>query len=1426
MKIVKRIFAGVLVLCMMVSLLAGPGSMWKVRAETFGDFEYEQLPDGTVMITKYTGSDAHVTVPKTLDGKAVTQIDDQAFQYRDTLEELVLLDGVARIGANAFSDCTNLLKVTLPDSITGIGEFAFHRCKVLTEVRIPDGVTSIMNGTFAGCFALKEAVIAGSLEKIGDNAFESCTSLTQFHIPDGVTAIGDSAFINCESLMRIVVPDGVTSIGEGAFYKCKSLEEFSIPDGVHDIKPLTFGNCEKLARVSLTESVTTIENSAFTLCKSLKDVYYSGTEEKWNEITIDKVSNQYLANATIHFSDGPTLNGPEGFEYKILQDDTIEITKCTSSDEVIIIPETIEGRPVVTLGFGAFLNNRDWREIHIPASVTKVDDTNFMDCKLEGIYVDESNANYLSENGVLFHKDQTKLIKYPQGREGDYQIPCGTEIIANYAFEEAGGLTGVTIPSGVTTLGHHAFNKCSQLTEIRLPTSVVSIGRSAFEHCDRLAEMEIPSGIKSIPSNCFMNAISLTKVTIPSSVTAIENAAFYQCDSFTDVYYDGVLDQWENIQIGTGGIAGIDSSINTNAPLVNAVIHFSDGTTLNGSKEEFSYRELDNGTVEITKYNGSNPIVAVPEQLGQKKVSGIGNKAFYQKEEVTEVSIPDGVTRILPSAFQECKNLTKISIPESVTTIAEDAFQNCTNLQDIYYSGTKTQWDKVDISKKGNEALLSAEVHWKEEPPQDGKEEIILPVTVDAKQELERLKSGDSFFLEPDFMHYLSAEQIDVLESYLYTWLAEVNYTYQYSGADGVKERIRKKSGIDPQGDFRSGKEQAITHVVAETKYGTRTFEITLDLGVPDSSGNLYPTYGTMRYEVLEKGSLPTDLPLSGQIGRSTYTDLGPLADSVKKTSEDSLHHTFQWQSLNEEMTAGILVDKTVTEIIGNKKGSFSDAAFTIYVESLLTYSKKVTIACPVDVFVYSMDGKGAGSIVDHQPNEENPNVRLDVNGDTKTVYLAGNDYYLNLRGTDTGTMKYEVEEIANEEVRRNVQFLELQLKKDMQYEGYVFRPLNIDRDLYALRTVDGSSKEVIYADTDSYQATFKRVEQMSLSQQSSSLNEKSSVQLHASLLPLDASNPNLNWTTDQESVISVDSNGLVTAVGAGRATVTVSTKDGSFLKQFCVFDVADPNSPGDDFNQQPCDGSSGSGTDDGPGNFGGGSGNMPGDSDGGSGNAPGGSGSGTGNTPGNSGSGSSNGSSGNFGGSSGGAGGSSSFSGQTAQPVVVKLHYVIQFDTNGGTNLSRRTMTLLDGDSPGIMPKVQRKDYLFRGWYTQKEGGKQVAGDKPLEEAATLYARWVRASAPVKTASLKLVSKKKGQAQVSFQKVTGAAGYQAEYAADKTFASAKKKNIGANTKTKTLTGLKAGKKYYVRVRAYVLDSMGNKIYGIYSTVKSIRIHS
>lgn len=636
---------------------------------------------------------------------------------------------------------------------------------------------------------------------------------------------------------------------------------------------------------------------------------------------------------------------------------------------------------------------------------------------------------------------------------------------------------------------------------------------------------------------------------------------------------------------------------------------------------------------------------------------------------------------------------------------------------------------------------------------------------MDVKQELERIKSGDPFSLEKDFQQYeLSAEQMDTMENCLFTWLAEINYAYQYSGSNTVKQLIMKKAGIDPQGSFADGTELAVTHICIKTAYGTKTFEITLDLGKPDSSGNLYPAYGAMHYEVLEKDGIPSDVPKEGQIGRESYADMGTFMESVKQASENSLHRTYQWQRLQDETAAGILIDRTVSEIIGNKNGSFADGTFTIYAEPLYAYSKTVKISCPVDVHVYSMGGEEAGSIVNNQPFGGNRNVRLDVDGDTKKVYLAGDDYYLNLRGTDTGKMKYEVEEIANESVQRTVQFLEIQLEKDLQYEGYVLRPLNIDSHLYALRTMGSSGQEVIYPDKDTYESIFKKVKQLSLNQKSSSLESDSSVQLSTSHQPLDASNPNMRWTVDNESVAKVDANGLVTAVGAGRATVTVSTKDGSFLKQFCVIDVSGRKN--DAGNISPSGGSAG----------------------------------------------------GSYFGSSGNAGDSAQ------RPSVVKVHYVLQFDLNGGTKTSRKTMTLLSGDSPGIMPKAQRKDYTFSGWYTQQEGGEKVSGDKPLTAAATLYARWEKASAPAKPASLTLQSKKKGQVQAGFQHVDGAAGYQIAYSTNKGFTNAKAQEAKTSAKRKTITGLKAGKKYYLRIRAYSLDSVGNRVYGDYSAVKSVTV--
>lgn len=154
---------------------------------------------------------------------------------------------------------TNLTSVNIPDGVTSIGSYAFYYCEKLTSVNIPDGVTSIY------C-----------------SAFHGCNSLTSINIPDGVTSIGEWVFAECSSLTSINIPDSVTSIDYAAFIECSSLTSITIPDGV-----------------------TSIGREAFRDCSSLTDVYYTGTEEQWNDITKGSNWKEYVPSTCIvHCTDG------------------------------------------------------------------------------------------------------------------------------------------------------------------------------------------------------------------------------------------------------------------------------------------------------------------------------------------------------------------------------------------------------------------------------------------------------------------------------------------------------------------------------------------------------------------------------------------------------------------------------------------------------------------------------------------------------------------------------------------------------------------------------------------------------------------------------------------------------------------------------------------------------------------------------------------------------------------------------------------------------------------------------------------------------------------------------------------------------------------------------------------------------------------
>ena len=212
--------------------------------------------------------------------------------------EIIIEDGVKNVGDYAFFRCSGLTSVIIPDSVTTIGNDAFYECESLTSVIIPDSVTSIGDYAFKGCNSLTSVTIGNSVTSIGASAFYDCDSLTSVIIPDSVITIGNGAFSACVSLTDVTIGDGVTTIGDYAFAWCDILT-ITIPDSVITIGDSAFFYCDNLASVTIGNSVTTIGKYVFDACYSLTDVYYSNTEEKWNDISIDS-DNDPLLNARIH----------------------------------------------------------------------------------------------------------------------------------------------------------------------------------------------------------------------------------------------------------------------------------------------------------------------------------------------------------------------------------------------------------------------------------------------------------------------------------------------------------------------------------------------------------------------------------------------------------------------------------------------------------------------------------------------------------------------------------------------------------------------------------------------------------------------------------------------------------------------------------------------------------------------------------------------------------------------------------------------------------------------------------------------------------------------------------------------------------------------------------------------------------------------
>ncbi len=241
-----------------------------------------------------------VTIPN-----SVKLIHNYAFAGCTGLTSLTIGNSVTNIGEGAFSDCTGLTSVTIPNSVKLIHNYAFAGCTGLTSLTIGNSVTSIGEGAFWSCTELTSVTIPNSVKKIGDSAFVNCAELESVTIPNSVTQIGDSAFANCAELESVTIPNSVTQIGDSAFCNCAKLTSARIGNGVTSIGNSTFSNCVRLSSVTIPDSVTSIGDNAFYDCTNISDIYYQGTLEQWNAITIGN-NNQNLMLATLHTQGGHT----------------------------------------------------------------------------------------------------------------------------------------------------------------------------------------------------------------------------------------------------------------------------------------------------------------------------------------------------------------------------------------------------------------------------------------------------------------------------------------------------------------------------------------------------------------------------------------------------------------------------------------------------------------------------------------------------------------------------------------------------------------------------------------------------------------------------------------------------------------------------------------------------------------------------------------------------------------------------------------------------------------------------------------------------------------------------------------------------------------------------------------------------------------
>ncbi len=574
-------------------------------------------------------------------GNESSELDLSDSSYSPVTSGQVVLDGIIYdlyeneaivVGYTEISSVLNIPGEIQGRPVTTIAEGAFHGCNIITEVNIPNTVRS-MTGSYKSTRVSSEYVPV-----VGGGSLY--TSQTIYYIS------GRGAFSECVNLATINFSENSQLENIGPFsFAYTAVTEVELPSNVLNVDAGAFYGCPYLLTVSLNAKLRSIGMSAFSIAQEQR------------EFPIDLPKTSSLRN--VHFSGSIEYIGVCAF-----QD-----TKLTA----VTLPEGLK-----SIGDFAFFYTQ-LISIDIPSTVEYIGTGALVTDYMTSITVSDTNKHFSSIEGVLFTKDQKVLISCPRRKTGDYHIPDSVKKIEENAFWhtmlssctlpdsicELGKLCFyysdaqiINIPNGITRIPPGAFEGCKMEDNLVLPDSILYIENEAFSETD-LESIVFGQNTKSIGDYAFRNS-KVRSVTIPDSIEYIGDSAFANSEVTQVIISENVLN---SIDI---------NNVFYNTPYLGKTGQCGDSITY--YIRENTLVIMGNGLMwDYTGWDSPFNNTEVENVVIGEEIMYIGDAAFVNMKNITELTFPENVLAVGESIISACPEMAKVTFLNPQCIIPSDS---------------------------------------------------------------------------------------------------------------------------------------------------------------------------------------------------------------------------------------------------------------------------------------------------------------------------------------------------------------------------------------------------------------------------------------------------------------------------------------------------------------------------------------------------------------------------------------------------------------------------------------------------------------------------------------------------------------------------------------------------------------------------------